>query len=109
MIFTGAVSYTHLDVYKRQVYNRCLKDGIFPKMWKIQWLVLVSKANGDPNSSSAYRPLCVLDIAGKLLECLLRSRLVAAIQKAGDLSEKNYGFRRPRSTIGAVQEILKAI
>ena len=35
------------------IYNRCLKDGVFPKRWKIQRLVLVSKGKGDPNSPSA--------------------------------------------------------
>ena len=91
------------------MYNRCLKDGVFPKRWKIQRLVLVGKGKGDPNSPSAYRPLCMLDTAGKLLERLLRPRLVAAIRDAGDLSARQYGFRTARSTIGAIQEILNAV
>ena len=58
-------------------YNSCLKTGTFPNRWKIQRLVLLSKEKGDPSSPSAYRPLCMLDTAGKLLEMLLKIRLKA--------------------------------
>ena len=90
------------------MHNRCLKDGVFLKRWKIQRLVLVGKGKGGPNSTLAYRPLCMLDTAGKLLEHL-RPRLVAAIRDAGALSARQYGFRTARSTIGAIQEILNAV
>jgi hypothetical protein len=90
------------------MYNHCLKEGVFPKVWKKQRLVLISKKKGDPNSPTSYRPLCMLDTAGKLFEHLIKPRLTAAIQSAGDLSEKQYGFRKGRSTIGAVKDVVRA-
>lgn len=90
------------------VFNHCLEEGVFPKAWKNQRLVLISKKKGNPNSPSGYRPLCMLDTAGKLLERLLKPRILAAIQAAGDYSDKQYGFRKGRSTIGAVKEVIEA-
>ena len=87
-------------------YNSCLKTGTFPKRWKIQHWVLLSKGKSDPSSPSAYRPLCMLDTAGKLLEMLLKIRLKVAIHEAGDLSDSQYGFRNGRSTVDAVQEVV---
>lgn len=43
----------------------------------------------------------MLDTAGKLLEQMLRPRILTAIQEAGDFSDKQHGFRPKRSTIGA--------
>ena len=57
------------------MYNGCLKQGNFFKKWKVQRLVLIGKEKGDANSASAYRPLCMLDIAGKVLEKIIRPRL----------------------------------
>ena len=45
---------------------------------------------------------------GKLLEKLLKLRLQAAIAAAGDLAPRQYGFRRGKSTIDAVQEVVNA-
>ena len=47
------------------------------------------------------------DTAGKYLERLLKPRLLAAIQSAGELSNRQYGFRKGRSTLRAVGEIVR--
>lgn len=101
------ITRSHPDVLLN-MYNQCLNKGVFPAVWKRQRLVLISKGKGNPNSPSAYRPLCMLDAAGKLLERLLKPRLAAAIEAAGGLSEQQHGFRRGRSTIGAIAEVVKA-
>ena len=64
--------------------------------------MLIDKGKGDPNSASGNRPLCMLDTAGKVLEKLIRPRLQAAVTAGGDLSDKQFGFRRGKSTADAV-------
>ena len=81
--------------------------GIFHEQRKIQRLVLISKGKGDRNSPSAYRPLCMLNTAGKLLEKMLKARLLTAVQAAGDLADRQYGFRKGSSTVHAIQEIVE--
>lgn len=80
-------------------YNACLLTGVFSKRWKVARLVLISKGKGDPTEPSSYRPLCMLDAAGKVLEKLLKPRLLSAIEDAGGLSPKQYGFRSRRSEL----------
>ena len=86
--------------------NGCLKKGIFSKQWKVQRLVLIGKGKGDPNSASAHRLLCLLDIAGKVLEKIMRPRLQSAVQAAGGLSDRQFGFRPGPSTIDAVRTVV---
>lgn len=88
------------------MYNKCLKEGTFPTAWKEQRLVLISKGKGDPELPSSYRPLCMLDTAGKLLERLMKPRLEKAITAGGGLSPRQYGFRPRKSTIGAIKDVV---
>ncbi|XP_035742251.1 uncharacterized protein LOC118450548 [Vespa mandarinia] len=66
------------------------------------------KGKGPVGAASSYRPICMLDTAGKLLEKLLMPRLHAAVKAAGDLAGRQYGFRSGLSTIHAVQEVVTA-
>ena len=68
--------------------------------------VLVSQGKGDPNTPSAYRPLCMLNTTGKLLEKLLKPRLETAIQEAGDLSPQCRRSWKPCAPCNAVTTIL---
>ena len=90
------------------MYNSCLRLGVFYSCWKEARLVLIDKGKGPADVPSSYRPLCMLDTTGKLLEKLVRPRLQAAKRAAGDLSERQYGFRTGKSTIDAIQEVVKA-
>lgn len=85
-------------------YNRCLDEGTFPEVWKRQRLVLIPKGNKDPEQPSSYRPLCMLDTAGKILERIIYNRIEAAIGHV--LNSKQFGFRRARSTLDAIQRVV---
>lgn len=89
-----------------EIFNACLSEGIFPEVWKKQKLVLIDKGKDNKHDPSSYRPLCMLDTTGKLLERLLKPRLNAAVQAAGGLSERQHGFRKGKSTIGAIQDVV---
>lgn len=62
------------------------------------------KARDQPSS---YRPISLLDGAGKVFERLLLNRLESHILNVGALSDSQYGFRRSRSTMGAIEEVLR--
>lgn len=91
------------------MYNACLRTGVFCARWKIARLVLIDKGKKSGTTPSSFRPLCMLDTAGKLLEKLLKPRLHKAIQEAGDLSNRQKGFRRGMSTVDAIEEVKLAV
>jgi len=39
------------------LFTRCLREGVFPSLWKEARLVLLPKGGRDPVDPSAYRPL----------------------------------------------------
>lgn len=88
-------------------YNACLSEGSFPTPWKRAKLVLLYKGKGKPrNDPSIYRPISLLDGSGKVLERLLLERLIHHIDSVGALSELQFGFRRSRSTVDAIHQVL---
>jgi len=89
-----------------EAYNACLSNGEFPARWKRAKLVLLHKGSGKPiDQPSSYRPISLLDGAGKLLERLLLNRLLPHTEI--NLSSQQFGFRRFRSTTDAIQEVVK--
>ncbi|KAG5314924.1 PO11 protein, partial [Pseudoatta argentina] len=90
----------------RRLFTSCLRDGIFPRSWKTARLVLLRKEGKPAESPSAYRLICLLDDAGKLLERVIAARIVLHLSRDGlNLSRGQYGFREGLSTIDAVRQV----
>ncbi|CAB0038657.1 unnamed protein product [Trichogramma brassicae] len=92
---------THPDIFL-QVYTACLRTGVFPACWKRQRLALLLKPGKPPEEPSSYRPLCMLDTEGEIVEKIICDRLEATTESpTGGLSDYQYGFRKGRSTMNA--------
>jgi hypothetical protein len=91
-----------------RIYNDCITRGVFHDEWKRQRLVLLPKGGKPPDDPSAYRPLCMLNGLGKLLEKLILHRLHGCIEPDG-LSERQFGFRKGRSTIDAIETVVRGV
>ncbi|CAB0034714.1 unnamed protein product [Trichogramma brassicae] len=99
---------THPDIFL-EVYTACLRTGVFPACWKRQRLVPLPKPGKPPEEPSSYRPLCMLDTAGKILERIICDRLEATTKSPGGLSDHQYGFRKGRSTINAIENVIATV
>jgi hypothetical protein len=95
-----------------EVADRLLAEGRFPAEWKRARVVLIPKAAkasrpNEPAPPPTYRPLCMLPTAGKAAEAIVAARLTGELEAKGALSERQYGFRRGRSTLDAIEHILR--
>ncbi|TLM35211.1 reverse transcriptase family protein, partial [Acinetobacter baumannii] len=89
-----------------RLFEACLESGRFPKQWKTGRLVLLRKEERPADSPAGYRPIVLLDEAGKLLERVVAARIVQHLTGVGpDLSAEQFGFREGRSTIDAVMRV----
>ncbi|KAH8293056.1 hypothetical protein KR054_002928, partial [Drosophila jambulina] len=80
------------------LYSKCLADGTFPVRWKRQKLMLLSKPGKPPGEPFSYRPICLTDTVSKVFEKIVAVRLNAAIEEAGGLSQRQFGFRKGSDT-----------
>ena len=83
-------------------FEACLKEGIFPAQWKKQKLVLLPKPGKQPGNPASYRPICLLDTMGKMMERVIYNRLLPIVEASNGLSERQFGFRRAHSTVDAI-------
>jgi hypothetical protein len=90
----------------RAVLDTCIAASRFPRRWRIGRLCLLRKEGRPPDSPSGYRPVVLLDEAGKFLEKILASRIIEHLESRGpQLAECQYGFRTGRSTMDAVARL----
>lgn len=91
------------------LFNKCLYDGVFPRLWKEADLTLIRKPGKPAESPSSFRPLCLLNDAGKLLETIISQRIVDYLTSENILSPKQHGFTKGRSTITALQRLVEIV
>ena len=92
-----------------EVMNELLRKQYFPERWKTARVCLIWKWGKPLEEVTSFRPICLLDTMGKLLEFMLRERLEKEIEEKGNLSNDQYGFRKGRSTVHAVQTIINVV
>lgn len=90
------------------LFNRILRDGKFPKTWKIACVVPIFKA-GNRKIVSNYRPISLLPLISKLFEKLLHSRLYHFLNDKNFFSPFQCGFRPFMSTTDSVATMLNHI
>lgn len=90
----------------RITIQKCLVDSYFPDIWKIQKLVLLPKPGKPPGDPASYRPICLLDTLGKLLEKIILNRLIKCTESESGLSNRQFGFRKGKSTVDAIRTVI---
>ncbi|GIY59857.1 probable RNA-directed DNA polymerase from transposon BS [Caerostris darwini] len=85
--------------------NHLLRNGNFPILWKSARAVLIPKAEKNLVEASHYRPICLLPTWGKLFDRIIADRLTYYLEINNFISLNQYGFRKGRSTITALQKI----
>lgn len=88
------------------IMNRLQKNQKIPESWKRTRLVLIHKKGKSYERPQDYRPLCITNVLCKLFEHLVKIRLETEIGQLNAISPQQYGFRKGKSTLGAIREIL---
>lgn len=87
------------------MFNFYLLKGFFPDSWKSAALVLLEKPRKPNQTEVSYRPICLLDVTGKVFEHLLQNRIANHIEEHNCLSANQFGFRPGKSTVDALLKV----
>lgn len=90
------------------IFNNVLSEGKFPVDFKKALVVPLYKS-GDTNNISNYRPISLTSSLAKILEKLIKSRLINFIKKHKLLSTAQFGFVEGKSTSDAIAELLNNV
>ena len=56
------------------LFNLSLRSGKLPSQWKVSNVIPIFKS-GDPSNASNYRPISLLPLVSKVLECIIFNRI----------------------------------
>lgn len=88
--------------------NLSFEKGIFFSDLKTSVVVPVFK-KGSVNDLGNYRPISLLSVFSKVIEKLMKSRLLNFLEKNKILSANQYGFQKEKSTEHALMQVTKII
>jgi len=88
--------------------NLCLVNGFFPEELKISRVCPVYK-KGDRDRPESYRPISVIPTLSKVIELIVFDQVSNFLETNNLLSLSQYGFRRGKSTLDAIDDLVQAI
>ena len=90
------------------IFNSSFVTGVFPDGWRVVIITALLK-KGDKKSASNYRPVSLTTILCKLMEKLIRKRIVDHMDKFGLFSNRQFGFMGGRSTSLQLLKVLEKL
>lgn len=76
------------------LYSECIEKAYFPTEWKNSKLILIEKPSTEESAQKKYRPICLLDVLGKVLETIINERLKSELERVGGLTKTNMVFEK---------------
>lgn len=80
-----------------KIFRKSLQQGEIPCDWKLANITPIHK-KGEKSNAKNYRPVSLTSVVSKILERVIRSRLMEHLSRNNLLSDYQYGFRPKRST-----------
>ena len=80
------------------LFNNSLQSGTMPEEWKLANVTPIFK-KGSKSLPSNYRPISLTSVVCKMLETLIRDKLVNHLEENNLLKNTQHGFRNKRSCL----------
>ena len=88
------------------IFRKSLQDGECPDDWRSANVAPIHK-KGDRTDPSNYRPVSLTSQVCKLLETIVRKRLVEHLKENNILRDEQHGFREGRSCLTNLLETIE--
>ena len=92
----------------RLLFNKSLQEEVVPELWR-QALVVPIFKKGSKIQPLNYRPVSLTCVLCKLMESILKDRIVKELEAVQWFSNEQHGFRRHRSTVTSGLEFYDGI
>lgn len=88
--------------------NACFLEGVFPSVLKLSRTVPIYK-KGSFSEVASYRPISLIPVLAKVFESIMFRQLYDHFEQQHLLVPAQFGFRRSKSTVLAVEELVHEI
>jgi hypothetical protein len=91
------------------VANGSMKLSHIPKQWKHAEIVMIPKPGKNPSDPTSYRPISLLSTMSKIIERVIKYRMLAWIQEKKVISKYQSGFMSKRQTRDHIFRLIQTI
>ena len=91
------------------IFQRSLHTGILPPIWKTAHVVPIFKGKGSKLFVCNYRPISLTCVICKVVETIIRSRILKHCTDNNILNTDQHGFMSNKSTVTNLVEMLNHI
>lgn len=91
------------------IFSHCIYRSEVPRSWKFAHVTPIYKEKGSQSDPGNYRPIAITSIISKVFEKLIYDQLIEHLERNGCLSNRQYGYRRKRSTAYAVTDLVEKV
>ena len=89
----------------KMIFTRSLELSEIPRDWKLANVVPIYK-KGKRSLPENYRPVSLTSIVGKLLEGIIRNKVIDFIEAEGLIGDSQHGFRNRKFCLTNLLRIL---
>ena len=82
-----------------QIFSASLESGYLPKEWRNAKIVPIFKKKGDSSEAVNYRPVSLTPTVSKVLETVIKHKLLKFLLANKLITPKQHGFLSRRSTL----------
>ena len=90
------------------IFNKSIKEGVVPKDWRVANVTPIFK-KGKKNDPANYRPVSLTSVVCKLLESIIRDKMIEHLEKNRPLNMSQHGFMRHRSCLTNLLEFFEKV
>ena len=87
------------------IFKASLDEGVVPSDWKQADISAIFK-KGDKQSAGNYRPVSLTSICCKIMEKIIREKIITHLTEHDVLTHQQYGFMNGRSTLLQLVKVL---
>ena len=81
-----------------EIFKKSLQEGTVPNDWKLANITPLHK-NGSRSSPENYRPISLTSVVSKIMEKLVRDKIMEHIEENNLFTKHQHGFRKGYSCI----------
>lgn len=81
------------------IFNACIKYCYFPISWRQSKIIAIPKPGKDASDPDSYRPISLLSTMSKILEKIIKEKVISYINDNNILPIQQFGFRSEHNTV----------
>lgn len=99
----------NLQIRITELLEEVLNSGNIPEEWRSIKIIPLLKTSKDPNQWNSYRPLAMMNVLLKLINCTVKQELSTFISKNNILPVNSFGFKKHTSAINCVNYLVSMV